>query len=175
MENVMTRRDGYIMITISWILFSLFGSLPTTSRAYPLFYRFLLRDHVRLYDNRNNRNSGYRGATPRTALLAQPYTMDRRFGDSFLYGCSTAHIRSRRCTSVCSRGHRPQTEQAASAHKRQRPLDPYRLPYHNDPLRTDSETLRNGDIRQHKPCIVYCCNRRFLTKNTSIAYTIRTA
>lgn len=28
MENVITRRDGYIVVTVSWILFSLFGALP---------------------------------------------------------------------------------------------------------------------------------------------------
>lgn len=37
-ENMLSRRDGYVVVTLSWLLFSLFGCLPyLMSRAIPTF------------------------------------------------------------------------------------------------------------------------------------------
>ena len=33
-EGAMTRRDGYIVVAVSWVLFSLFGSMPYYVSGY---------------------------------------------------------------------------------------------------------------------------------------------
>ena len=33
-EGAMTRRDGYIVVALSWVLFSIFGSLPYSISGY---------------------------------------------------------------------------------------------------------------------------------------------
>ena len=33
-ESAMTRRDGYIVVAVSWVLFSIFGSLPYYVSGY---------------------------------------------------------------------------------------------------------------------------------------------
>ena len=45
-EGAMTRRDGYIIVVTSWILFSIFGSLPYyVSRYIPNFTDAFLKPY----------------------------------------------------------------------------------------------------------------------------------
>lgn len=105
-DNTMSRRDAYLVVSLSWIVFSLFGTLP-----------FMISGYIHSFtDAYFETMSGFTttGATilddvecfpPRTALLAVAHPVDRRIRNRVLHHRTAAFACRRTDQGVCGRGH----------------------------------------------------------------------
>jgi len=90
-ENRLSRRDGYCIVTLSWVFFTLFGMLPfylsgsidsLTNAFFETMSGFTTTGATILDDI----------AFAWYAFLAQPDTMDWRAGDCFFHNCRIARF-----------------------------------------------------------------------------------
>lgn len=114
-DNSMSRRDAYLVVTLSWIVFSFFGTLP-----------FMISGYINNFtDAYFETMSGFTttGATilddvecfpPRTAFLAFAHPMDRRSGNRVLHHRPAAIACRRTDQGVCCRGYRTYQDKTAS-------------------------------------------------------------
>ena len=75
-------KEGFVIVGLAWILWSLFGALPFFLRIVfrIILMRFLKRFPV--YDDRIYYFAEYRGSSERNEFLAVLYTLDRRNGSA---------------------------------------------------------------------------------------------
>ena len=106
-EKRISRRDGYVIVTLAWVFFSLFGMLPFYLSGYiPTITDAFFVNHVRIHHHRSKYFGQYRVIATRAFVLAKYDTMDRRIRNCLFYYCRITDFRSRQCTIICSGSHR---------------------------------------------------------------------
>ena len=91
-EKRISRRDGYVIVTLAWVFFSLFGMLP-----------FYLSGYIpTITDAFFETMSGF--TTTGASILDN--IEDRRIRNCLFYYCRITDFRSRQCTIICSGSHR---------------------------------------------------------------------
>lgn len=102
-ENKMSRRDGYCVVTLSWVFFTFFGMLPFYfSGSIDTIIQCLFRNHVRVYHYRSYYSRWYWIPFPRYAFLAKPDAVDRWFGDCVFHDCHSSYLyHGRSATLLC--------------------------------------------------------------------------
>ena len=77
-EKRISRRDGYVIVTLAWVFFSLFGMLPFYLSGYiPTITDAFLKP-CRIHHHRSKYFGQYRVIATRAFVLAKYDTMDRR-------------------------------------------------------------------------------------------------
>ena len=127
-ENSLGRRDAYLLVTLTWIIFSFFGSLP-----------FLISGYIPSFtDAYFETMSGFSttGASIiesveslRNTLLAFADTMDRRTRNSVLHHCHPAFAGRRKRQGVLCRSYRTYTSKDAPQTEHHSKMDLEHIPH----------------------------------------------
>ena len=134
-SRLLSVRSSYFLVALSWLLASALGALPyVVSGCDPGLRRRLLRDDVRLYDNRGFDPERCRSASEGPPVLAVDDPLARRHGDRRAHGGAVPAARHRRSQAGRRRGPGPDGGQghAAGVELGQDALDHLRDP-HGDP------------------------------------------
>ena len=153
-DSEIGRRDGYLIVSSTWIVYCLFGMLPfltggVTDRVAVAFFEAM---------------SGFTttGATaldnidalpPLHSLLAQPNALDRRHGNYLFHPRAAPRPRCGRATALLCRKHRLEIGETPPPRVHHDPLAVEHLPDSDRRLRTHLLFVRYGPFRCCEPCV----------------------
>ena len=100
-DNSMSRKDSFLVVSLTWVIFSFFGMLP-----------FLISGYIpNITDAYFETMSGF--TTTGATILDD--TMDRRIGNSVLYYSHSSIVCWRIGKGICCRGNRSYAKSSAPA------------------------------------------------------------
>ena len=103
----MGRRDAFLIVSTTWLLFSIIGMLPF------LLSGIVTRPSVAFFETMSGFTTTgatalrHRCTAPLYFILAQPHPLGRRYGNCLLHNRNYAQRRCRRTEDVHSRIYRP--------------------------------------------------------------------
>lgn len=103
----LNRRDGYVIVSVAWVTFSLFGMLPYYIGGYIPSVTDAFFETMSGFSSTGATILNNIESMPHGILFLAGYdTMDRRFGYCILHHCRSADFRCGWDSGVCSRSQR---------------------------------------------------------------------
>ena len=106
-DNLLGRRDAYFVVTVSWIFFTLFGTLPFMLSGGIKSFTDAFFEAMSGFTTTGASIIDYPEYLPKGLLFWRSLTMDRRIRYRILYYCHPSLYGRRFGKGVCCRGYRP--------------------------------------------------------------------